>query len=465
MRVLVAGASGLVGKRLVDRLLEAGHEVVALSRAPEVTELELPVRCTTFRWDPEVGNLDDEALDGVDAIVQLAGESVGDGRWTPARKASILDSRVAATRLLINAVNDRPAEDRPGVFVSASAIGFYGDRADEPLDESAAEGEGFLADVCIEWESEVAGAEDAGMRAVCLRTGIVLSRAGGALPRLLLPFRLMVGGRVGSGKQWMSWIHLDDLVSLYIFALENDDVVGPINAVAPHPVTNRQFTRALGRALSRPALLPAPAWALRALLGEMSALVLDSQRVHPAAVLEAGFRFDYEALEHALEDLCADFAKEFRQEIWLERSPEEIFPFFADAWNLENITPGFLRFHVLSSTDNEIREGTELRYKLRLHGIPIRWRTRIDVWDPPRSFVDVQLRGPYKSWHHTHEFEPFDGGTIIRDRVRYEVPFGALGELVAGWLVDRDVGVIFAYRREAIFDQFVPPEPHSIWSS
>lgn len=465
MKVLVAGASGLVGKRLVDRLLACGHEVAALSRDPELTELELPVRCETYAWSPDIGNIDREAFEGVDAIVQLAGEGVGDGRWNAQRKAAILDSRVAATRLLINAVNDLPEAERPHSFVSASAIGYYGDRADEPLDESSAEGEGFLAEVCLEWEAEVAGAESVGMRAVSLRTGIVLAKDGGALPRLLTPFRLLAGGPVGSGKQWMSWIHLDDLVSLYIFALENEKLEGPINAVAPGPVTNREFTKVLAKVLRRPAILPLPAFVLKGLLGEMSALVLDSQRVHPAAALESGFQFDYATLDLALQDLCVDFSSEFRQEIWLDRTPEEVFPFFAEAGNLEQLTPEFLHFKVLGATDPSIREGTEIRYRLRLRGFPLRWRSRIDVWDPPRSFVDSQLKGPYKTWHHTHEFEAFDGGTIVRDRVRFEVPLGALGDAVAGWWVRRDVEIIFAYRRSAIFDQFVEDQPRSIWAS
>ncbi|MFT4571896.1 MAG: hypothetical protein ACI8TX_002356 [Hyphomicrobiaceae bacterium] len=464
MKVLVAGASGLVGRRLVDRLLADNHEVVALSRDPDLAELELPVRCQTLGWSPGIGNLDVAALRGIDAIVQLAGEGVADSRWTPARKAAIRESRVATTRLLINAVNDCPIDGRPKVFLSASAIGYYGDCGDQPLDESGAEGEGFLADVCVDWEAEIAGAEDLGMRTACLRTGIVLAREGGALPRILPPFRLFAGGRIGSGKQWMSWIHVDDLVSMFMYALENDSVVGPVNAVAPNPVTNKQFTKILGQALGRPALLPAPAWAVRAVLGEMSTLVLDSQRVHPAAMLEVGFRFDYETLEHALQDLCTDFAIEFRQEIWLENSPEEVFPFFSDVYNLERLTPANFRFKVFGVSDAKLRDGTEVRYKFRLRGIPVRWRSRIDVWDPPRAFVDSQVSGPCKTWHHTHEFEPFDGGTIVRDRVRYEIPLGVIGEFLGGWLVRRDVEMMFAYRREAIFDHFIEPSSSSIWS-
>lgn len=463
MKVLVTGAGGLVGRRLVDRLLERGHEVVALSRNPEDTQLELPVRCEVHGWDPSGGQIDTASFHGVDGVVHLAGANVGDERWSPERKKRILDSRVASTRLLINTINDLPNDDSPGVFVGASAIGFYGDRAEQPLDENADHGKGFLAEVCLEWEAESALADSIGMRTVLMRTGIVLAREGGALEKMLLPFRLLAGGRLGSGRQWMSWIHIDDLVSLYVFALEEPVLEGPVNAVAPTPVTNREFTKTLASALGRPALIPAPAFALRAALGERADLLLHSQRVHPVAAREGGFNFDYQTLDLALEDLCSDFSKEYRQEIWLRRTPEEIFPFFSDPGNLAHLSPGFCHFRVVGSA--ELREGAEVSYRLRLHGLPLRWRARIEIWDPPRSFVDSQLRGPFKLWNHTHQFEAFDGGTIVRDRIRLVLPFGVLGEVIAAPFVDRDIATVLAYRRAAIFDQFLEAETRSIWSA
>ncbi len=294
------------------------------------------------------------------------------------------------------------------------------------------------------------------MRAVGMRTGVVLAREGGALARMLPVFRLGLGGRLGSGRQWMSWIHREDLVSLFLFALDKPALVGPVNAVAPQPVPQRQFARALGAALRRPAWFPVPAALLRAVLGEMSSVLLDGQRVEPVEAAAAGFGWDYPTLEQALEELCADFSSEMRREFWLDRSPEEVFPFFADARNLELITPPFLHFRIDSIQGESVSEGTGIDYRLRLHGVPLRWRSRIEVWDPPRSFVDMQVRGPYRLWHHTHDFEELDGGTVIRDRVRYELPMGAIGAMVAGRLVSRDLDSIFAYRQMVLQATFPP---------
>ena len=454
MKILVTGATGLVGRHLVRRLLDTGHEVVALSRNVGDAEVSLPVRCLVHEWRPGAGQMDASALDSVEGVVHLAGESVGEGRFDLAHKDAIAKSRIEGTRALVTAIAARPATDRPRVLVAASATGFYGERGDEELDETSTAGSGFLADVCRAWESESRRVETAGLRWVALRTGLVLARDGGALERLLPIFRLGLGGSLGGGKQWMNWIHVEDLVSLYIAALENPAWEGPVNAVAPQPIRNREFSKALGRALGRPAVLPAPAFALRAVLGQKANLLLESQRVFSQAAADTDFPFDYPDLASALSELCADLSKVFEMEMWLDRRPEEVFPFFADARNLETITPSFLGFRILQAPPDSVHEGALLEYRIRLHGVPLRWRTRIDVWDPPRTFVDTQLKGPYKSWRHTHDFEPLDGGTLVRDIVRYELPFGALGDIVAGRFVERDVALIFAYRRTRLLELF-----------
>jgi ligand-binding SRPBCC domain-containing protein len=337
-------------------------------------------------------------------------------------------------------------------MVSASGIGIYGERGDELLTEASDPGDGYLAEVCTAWEQEACRVEAAGLRWVGLRTGLVLAREGGVLPLMLPAFRLGAGGRLGNGRQWMSWIHVDDLVSLYVAALENRAFEGPINAVAPHPVTNGDFSLALAAALGRRATLPVPASLLGLVLGERSGLVLTGQRVACTAADELGFEFRHPQVGPALTDLCADLSKVLEQEIWFDLSPQDVFKFFSDARNLEMITPAFLRFRITKAPDDGLFEGALIDYRLRLHGFPVRWRTRIDVWDPPRAFVDRQIRGPYRSWHHTHEFEALDGGTLVRDVVRYELPFGALGDLVAGRMVERDVGLIFAYRRTRLLE-------------
>jgi len=305
MRVAITGATGFIGRRLVDRLLADRPEVVALTRDPTRARATLPRAARAVRWDPRAGTVDATALRDLDAVVHLAGESVAGGRWTAARKAAIRDSRVLGTDALVRALTAAPADARPRALVAASAIGIYGDRGDVELDERAPPGDDFLAAVCSAWEAAARGAADLGVRVAIVRIGIVLGRDGGVLGRMLPLFRLGLGGRLGSGRQWMSWIHVDDLVALFVSALADDAVTGVLNGVAPRPVTNAEFTRTLAAALARPAILPAPAFALRLALGEMATLLLASQRVVAnAAALARGFRFEYAELTSALADLC-----------------------------------------------------------------------------------------------------------------------------------------------------------------
>jgi len=451
MKVLVTGATGLVGRHLVRRLLDSGHEVVALTRNLDDASINLPVRCVIHEWFPDAGHLDDRALDDVDGVVHLAGESAGDGKWSAERRDALLRSRVDGTRTLVSAIAARPVEDRPWVMVSASGIGIYGERGDDVLTEVSAPGEGYLADVCTAWEQEARRVEACGLRWVALRTGVVLAREGGVLPRLLPAFRLGLGGRHGTGRQWVSWIHVEDLVSLYVAALENRAYEGPVNAVAPHPVTNADFAEALAHALGRRANVAVPTSLVGLVLGERAGLVLTGQRVAGKAAEEHGFTFDYPDIASALRELCADLSKVLEQEVWFDLAQEDVFRFFADVRNLELITPSFLRMRITKAPE-ELSEGAIIEYRLRIRGIPVRWRTRIDVWDPPRTFVDTQLKGPYRSWRHTHEFEPLDGGTLVRDVVRYELPLGAIGDVVASRMVERDVALIFAYRRTRLLE-------------
>jgi len=292
----ITGASGFIGRRLLKTLLAAGHTLHVLSRHAG-TNLPKEVRLSV--WDPSQGPPPRQALETADAIIHLAGEPVGQ-RWTPEAKLRIRESRVAGTRHLVEALAALPR--RPAVLLCASAIGYYGDAGDQPLDETAAPGAGFLPEVCVAWEREARQAEALGLRVACIRIGLVLDARGGALQRMLPPFRMGVGGRLGSGQQWMSWIHAADLADLFRFALENP-VRGPLNAVAPEPVRNVEFTRELAGALHRPAIFPMPPFALRVLFGEMAGVLLESQRVQPRAAEAAGFRFRFPKLGPALADL------------------------------------------------------------------------------------------------------------------------------------------------------------------
>ena len=301
----------MIGSGLASALSKEGHEVAGLLRPTSrvrPTGAENSGQREAVSWDPAAGILDQSA-NGADAVVHLAGASIAEGRWTAARKRVLFDSRIAATNSLIDSLKrlTRP----PRVFIGASAIGFYGDRGDEELSESSPPGADFLADLTRQWEAASLRASEFGARAVVLRTGIVLNKNGGALPRLVLPFRFGAGGRLGSGRQWMSWLALEELVAMIQFALTTDSLTGPANAVAPHPVRNADFTKVLARVLRRPAIFPAPAFALRLALGEMAdALLLSSQRVLPKKFESLGYSFVLPDLESALRTVLApDSAK------------------------------------------------------------------------------------------------------------------------------------------------------------
>lgn len=293
MKILVSGSHGLVGKALVRSLTDDGHEVMRLVRG------EKAFGSPDVEWRPAQGRIDAGQLEGIDAVVHLAGESIASGRWTSEKKRAIRESRVKGTVLLSDALAQlsRP----PSVFLSASAIGYYGDRGDELLNEKSAPGKDFLAGVCKEWEAATRPAAEKGIRTVCTRFGIILDPNEGALAKMLPPFRMGIGGRIGDGKQWMSWIALDDVVNGLKFLIEDESIHGPVNFVAPNPVTNAEFTKTLGRVLQRPTLFPIPAFGVRLAFGEMAdALLLSSQRVEPSVLEDKGFLFKWPTLEPIL---------------------------------------------------------------------------------------------------------------------------------------------------------------------
>lgn len=293
MKILITGSTGAVGAALAPRLARAGHHIVHLSRRPGGEGRP------TITWDPAAGRLEAAALEGIDAVVHLAGESIAGGRWNSGRKRAIRDSRVVGTRLLAERLAG--LSRRPRVLACASALGWYGDRGDEVLTEDAAPGHGFLAGVCREWEAAAEPARAAGIRTAHLRIGIVLTPESGALREMLMPFRRGLGGTLGHGRQWMSWITLNDLVRAFEHLLGMESIHGPVNGVSPGAVTNAEFSRTLARVMRRPCLFQVPAAALKLLVGEMAeALLLSSARLVPARLLCSGFEFDQPALEPAL---------------------------------------------------------------------------------------------------------------------------------------------------------------------
>ena len=297
MKIAVTGASGLIGSALVPHLRGSGHDVMRLVRRPAASVDEIS-------WDPRSGSVDLTRLEGTDAVIHLAGAGVGDHRWTDAYKREILDSRVDGTHTIVTAMT--ALERRPAVLVSASAIGWYGDTGDRPVDESAPAGTGFLADVVRAWEAAAGPAAAAGIRVVHPRTGLVVSSKGGAWARMLPLFKAGLGGKLGSGRQYWSWISLRDEIRALVFLLENEALSGPVNLTAPTPLTNAEVTSIMGTVLHRPTLLPAPAFALKAALGEFSTEVLGSARVIPSVLESTGFTFEDPTLESALRAALAE---------------------------------------------------------------------------------------------------------------------------------------------------------------
>ncbi|HEX4047955.1 MAG TPA: TIGR01777 family oxidoreductase [Elusimicrobiota bacterium] len=298
MNIVIAGGTGFIGRALTEALVARGDKPTLLTRDPEAAEARWGARAALAFWDGR--NPDDwpETLDGADAVVNLAGAGIASGRWTPARKLLLIKSRLDSTRALVSAISR--AEKRPKVFVSASAVGYYGQAPDGPVVENSPQGRDFLASLCGQWEREALAAEPLGVRVVLPRFGVVLGKRGGALPRMALPFKLLLGGRLGSGKQGFPWIHIGDAVDALLFALDRDALSGPVNFAAPGAADNREFSAALGRALGRPSWAPVPAFALKLALGEMAGMLLGGQFAKPKKLLDAGYKFKYETPGAAL---------------------------------------------------------------------------------------------------------------------------------------------------------------------
>ncbi|UXR63363.1 TIGR01777 family oxidoreductase [Bdellovibrio bacteriovorus] len=396
MRILITGATGLIGRELGKNLAEKGHDLFVVSRNGKKAKEILPFPCEVIEGDLSQGPLSDSRLGKIEAAINLMGEPIADSRWTEEKKRKIYDSRVIATRNLVQCL---PKSLK--VLVSASAIGFYGDSGAEVLTEDGVAGQDFLAKLCKDWEAAAARAPG---RSVFVRTGMILARQGGALDQMLFPFRSGIGGVLGTGEQWMSWIHIKDIVGLYLLALENPQAHGPMNGVAPFPVTNRDFSEALAQAVGSHLGPPVPMFALNLLFGDLASSLVASNRGCADKSREWGYKFHYPELQEALNDVCAPFQRGeefFVAEQFIPVTPEKLLPLFKGAHHLEKVMPPTLGFKL-------------------------------------------------KKWTHTPEFRPFCGGTLLVDRVRYKMPMGYLGWLVASRFVRKDVENIFSFRRKNI---------------
>ncbi len=451
-RFLIMGATGFVGRELGRRLAAAGHHVAILARQPEKVRGCLPFPCEVFAWGGGDADIPPAAVEGRDAVVNLVGEGIADRPWTAKRREAIVASRTQSVAALARALTLAVA--RPSVVVQASAIGFYGDRGDSDLTEQASAGTGFLAETCVAWERGLDHFESMGVRVVTLRIGMVLGLTGGALPKLLGVYAKGLGAVLGNGRQWTSWIHVDDLTAMIATAAVDGRWRGVFNASAPEPCRNESLNAAIAKHGRYAANKSVPALALRATMGKRAALVLASTKVIPAAAARLGFAFQFPTIDGACAALLGGAVEpHLRRHVvqqWIPVAPAEVWPFFSEARNLERITPPWLGFKVDDVSTAAMGEGTRIRYSLRLHGIPMAWESLITSWNPGLGFVDEQKRGPYSVWHHTHLFEAMAGGTLMTDAVQYRLPVAPLGELVAGAFVERDVARIFAHRCKTV---------------
>lgn len=476
MRILVTGATGFVGRALTLRLLRDGHRVVALSRDPARAafsmgpEVEL---LATGCSDRELA----EAMAAADAVVNLAGDPLFSGRWDAAKKRRMVESRVGLTHRLVQAMAASGAP--PAVLVSASAIGIYGDAGDEPCPEEAPVAGDYLGRLARDWEAAALGAERLGVRVAIPRIGIVLGLSGGALTQMVPVFLTGGGGPLGSGRQWMSWVHVDDLVEMIVAALHDRRWRGPFNAVAPNPARNAAFSTALGTALGRPAILPAPGFAVRLALGEAAEVLLGGQRVIPRRLREWGVSWAHPDLGPALDAILAPRqAIEIRAPASLpagaylrERGaayhlsartavrgdPAAIRAYFRDGRNLGPLTPGFVSMTpVGSGAAGPVQVGDTIEYRVRIGPVPVDlpWVTRIEEVHEDGGFVDSAPRSPYASWWHVHSFTDIEGGVVVHDDVYYSPPLGPLGRLVHPFGVAPMLRAIFACRTHAMARRF-----------
>ena len=447
MRIVVTGATGLIGRNLVAKLVANGDSVAVLTRNSSKATKVFPPDVEIYQWDSNSDSFPLESLNASDAIVHLIGEPIK-GRWTKNKKLQILQSRVDSTKSLVTALTT--LDNPPLKVIMASAVGYYGDRGDEELTDSSTRGEGFLADVSEAWESASHPLTNAGISVISLRLGLVLSSQGGALKELLLPWSLGLGTKIGDGAQWWPWIHIEDVVGLIGYALSGHIAGGPINAVAPESVTQLQFAKELARVLHRPQILRIPKPILRVLMGEVSWELIASRR---AINTGTGYDYRYPTLKLALQNLLPDGKRKrngvrrYQTEMWVDAPIDKVFEFFSNPANLEQITPPWLKFKMVQPQYLSIGSGTIIDYRLRLHGIPITWQSEITEWNPPYHFTDVQRKGPYRHWVHTHEFNEAGTGTFIRDSVDYKVPGGYLVDRI---FVRKDIERIFKYRKSKL---------------
>ena len=461
MKVLLTGATGFIGKRLIRKLLQLGIKPVVLTRNVSKAKEKCGDFVDYYSWDALSGLPPKEAFESVSAIINLMGEGIAEKRWTTIQKKCMWDTRVLGTKYLVEGA--LKFAEKLEVFISASAIGYYDHQASGDRYEESSASSSFMSKLCQAWEKEsIQISEKKEIRELRLRIGLVLGSEGGALKKIQMPFKFGFGGVLGSGNQWMNWIHVEDLVNLVVTAIKEKHYSGVYNAVSPSNVTNKLFSQELASVLKKRNIFKVPALILNCVLGEMSAVVLEGAKVVPNRLIKAGFKFKYSELNYALKEaLQIKFIEHLNKEIqcerfyiqgWLNLDQRKVFAFFSEAKNLDKITPSFLNFKITYQSTVNIQSGTLFDYSLKIRGIPISWRTEILDWNPDQSFVDTQLIGPYKVWHHTHNFFTFEKGTFYEDDVYFALPAIPIISKLAMVFVKRDVKKIFDFRKKVILD-------------
>jgi uncharacterized protein (TIGR01777 family) len=467
MKILVTGASGLVGQALGIALTRQGHELVVVSRAESqrlAKELPYPF-CHHIQVDFARGGVerpeDLQSLEDVEVVINLMGENIGQGPWSEERKKAFWQSRVEATKNLRQAWSRLP-NSRLRLYIGASAVGYYGDTGNKSVDESSEAGTGFLSELTQAWEAAHQEWQSLPIspRVTRLRLGVVHALQGGALATLAQVIRLGGAVALGSGDQLVSWVDLEDVVGVveWLLAQERNQILPVYNVVSPEVLTHKKWMQAIAEAMDAwmwPMGLPS--FVARMALRQQADMFLLSQGVKPQALLQQGYPFRRQRLSESLGPVKKAFSigrHYFQAQQWIAAPLEQVFPFFADAKNLERMTPEFLHFKIRSQSTPQIEKGTEFVYTIKIHGVPVKWRTLITRWEPPYLFADNQEQGPYHTWYHEHEFEALAGGTLMTDRVHYSLPLEPLGHLAAGWMVHQDVRKIFSYRRQVISDYF-----------
>lgn len=432
MKILITGATGLVGKKLLEKLILSGYDNLRiLTRNKKRSKKKLSYPLEIFEWNPEESTIEQGALKGVDVIVHLAGENIASSRWTKNKKRKIINSRILSTRLLINEI--KKLDTKPKKLISSSAIGIYGPNNKNIITTKSKLGNDFLAKVCKCWEKELSKVQGPSIATHSIRTGIVLSLEGGALSKMLPAFNLGIAGKLGSGNQYMSWIHIDDLVGQILFLIENKGQSKVYNGTAPHPVTNKQFTKNLGNILNRFTLFPVPAFILKLALGELSTILLTGQKVMPINFLKEGYRFKFPTLQDALIDLLKYKCHNetiVKNSQWVEKPSYKVFSYFTNRKNIEFNSPSYLKYNFIGNSTNKIIRGSIIKSQFKIFGLPLKWKLKISDFKFGKSFTDEQVYGPCERWNHQHNFIPYHNGTLIYDKVVFQLPFGPIGRFM-----------------------------------